>query len=86
VLTGASLILGLFVRFWGFVGALQILNLWLGLYNDYYSWRWTYFLLLLLMLIFAVDRYGRSLGFDAVIAVPVRGRGWLARIALGAVS
>jgi uncharacterized membrane protein YphA (DoxX/SURF4 family) len=68
VLTGASLILGLFVRFWGFVGALQILNLWLGLYNAYGEWPWTYFFLLVLMLIFAVHRYGRSLGCDAIIA------------------
>ena len=31
VLTAVSLILGIFVRFWGLIGALQILNLWLGL-------------------------------------------------------
>ena len=68
VLTAASLILGLFVRFWGVVGALQILNLWVGLYNDYYSWPWTYFFLVLLMLIFAVHRFGRSLGLDAIMA------------------
>ena len=41
VLTAVSLILGLFVRFWGIIGALQALNLWLGLYNDYYNWPWT---------------------------------------------
>jgi hypothetical protein len=86
VLTAASLILGLFVRFWGFVGALQILNLWLGLYNDYYSWPWTYFFLMVLMLIFAIHRYGRSLGFDAVIAARARGRGWFARMVLAAAS
>ena len=33
VLTAVSLILGILVRFWGMIGALQILNLWLGLYN-----------------------------------------------------
>src|SRR4029077_13463153 len=33
VLTAVSLMLGIFVRFWGVIGALQILNLWLGLYN-----------------------------------------------------
>jgi uncharacterized membrane protein YphA (DoxX/SURF4 family) len=86
VLTAASLILGLFVRFWGVVGALQILNLWLGLYNDYYSWPWTYFFLLLLMLIFAVHRYGRSLGFDAVIAARAHGRGRFARAVIAAAS
>jgi hypothetical protein len=86
VLTGASLILGLFVRFWGVVGALQILNLWLGLYNDYYSWQWGYFFLLLLMLIFALHRYGRSLGFDAVIAARARGQGPITRLVLAAAT
>lgn len=82
VLTAVSLILGLFVRFWGFIGALQGLNLWLGLYNDYYNWPWTYFFLMLLMLIFSVHRFGRSLGFDAVIVARTRNRNPLARIVL----
>jgi uncharacterized membrane protein YphA (DoxX/SURF4 family) len=68
VLTAVSLMLGLFVRFWGFIGALQILNLWLGLYNAEGEWPWTYFFLLVLQVIFAVHRYGRSLGLDAIIA------------------
>jgi uncharacterized membrane protein YphA (DoxX/SURF4 family) len=67
VLTAVSLILGLLVRFWGFIGALQILNLWLGLYNAEGEWPWTYFFLLVLQMIFAVHQYGRSLGFDAII-------------------
>jgi uncharacterized membrane protein YphA (DoxX/SURF4 family) len=67
VLTAVSLMLGIFVRFWGVIGALQILNLWLGLYNAAGEWPWTYFFLLVLQLIFAVHRYGRSLGLDAVI-------------------
>src|SRR5882762_10362785 len=33
VLTAVSLLLGLFVRLWGMIGALQIINLWLGLYS-----------------------------------------------------
>jgi hypothetical protein len=41
-----SLMLGIFVRFWGVIGALQILNLWLGLYNAAGEWPWTYFFLL----------------------------------------
>jgi hypothetical protein len=86
VLTAASLILGLFVRFWGVVGALQILNLWLGLYNDYYSWQWGYFFLFLLMLIFAVHRYGRSLGVDAVIAARAGSRGWFGRFVTAAAT
>ena len=36
---------------------------------------WTFFFLTMSMLIFAVHRYGRSLGFDAVIAArPGRSR------------
>jgi hypothetical protein len=67
VLTAVSLMLGLFVRLWGWIGALQVLNLWLGLYNAEGEWPWTYFFLLVLMVIFAVHRYGRSLGLDAII-------------------
>ncbi len=68
VLTAVSLLLGLFLRFWGVIGALQILNLWLGLYNAQGEWPWTYFFLLVLQLIFALHHYGRSLGLDAIIA------------------
>jgi len=67
VLTAVSLILGIFVRFWGVIGALQILNLWLGLYNAEGEWPWTYFFLLVLQVIFAFHQYGRSLGLDAII-------------------
>jgi uncharacterized membrane protein YphA (DoxX/SURF4 family) len=67
VLTTVSLILGIFVRFWGVIGALQILNLWLGLYNAEGEWPWTYFFLLVVQVIFAVHQYGRSLGLDAII-------------------
>ena len=66
VLTAVSLILGLFVRLWGWIGALQVLNLWLGLYNAEGEWPWTYFFLLVLMVIFTLHRYGRSLGLDAI--------------------
>jgi hypothetical protein len=47
---------------------LQILNLWLGLYNAEGEWPWTYFFLLVLQLIFAIHLYGRSLGLDAILA------------------
>jgi uncharacterized membrane protein YphA (DoxX/SURF4 family) len=67
VLTAVSLILGVFVRLWGWIGALQVLNLWLGLYNAQGEWPWTYFFLLVLMVIFALHRYGWSLGLDAII-------------------
>ncbi len=72
VLTAVSLILGLFVRFWGFIGALQILNLWLGLYNAEGEWPWTYFFLLVVQLIFAVHHFGRSLGLDALIVARLK--------------
>jgi uncharacterized membrane protein YphA (DoxX/SURF4 family) len=67
VLTAVSLLLGVFVRFWALIGALQILNLWLGLYRADGEWPWTYFFLLLLQVIFTVHQYGRSLGLDAII-------------------
>ena len=74
VLTAVSLILGIFVRFWGLIGALQILNLWLGLYNAEGEWPWTYFFLLVIQLIFALHHYGRSLGLDALIVERWKGR------------
>ncbi len=70
VLTGVSLITGAFVRLFGIIGALQILNLWLGLYSAPGEWPWTYFFLLLLQLVFALDQYGRSLGVDAILTAP----------------
>jgi hypothetical protein len=74
-LTAVSLILGLFVGLWGWIGALQFLNLWLGLYNDWYEWPWTYFFALVLQVIFAFHHYGRSLGVDAILtAGPRRSR------------
>jgi len=72
VLTAVSLILGSFVRLGGVIGALQILNLWLGLYSAPGEWPWTYFFLLLLMASFALRHYGRSLGIDAIIVARIR--------------
>lgn len=88
-LTAAALILGLFVRFWGVVGALQILNLWLGLYNAEGEWPWTYFFLLVLQVVFALHRFGRSLGVDAIIVeryARVRGRSPLGQLVVEAVT
>src|ERR1700741_5152518 len=82
VLTALSLILGIFVRLGGVVGALQVLNLWLGLYSAPGEWPWTYFFLLVLMLIFSLHRYGRRLGLDAIIAAPSRSESILGRIFL----
>ena len=67
VAVSVSLLLGLFTRFFAAFGALQILNLWLGLYNAPGEWPWTYFFLLVLQLMFAVHCYGRALGIDALL-------------------
>jgi uncharacterized membrane protein YphA (DoxX/SURF4 family) len=67
VLTGVSLMLGGFVRLFGIIGALQILNLWLGLYNAWTEWPWEYFFLIVLQLMFALHAYGRSLGIDTIL-------------------
>lgn len=72
VAIGVSLILGLFVRASSTVGALLIFSIYLGLYRLDSEWPWTYVFLVLLMVIFAVERYGRSLGADALLAA--RGR------------
>jgi uncharacterized membrane protein YphA (DoxX/SURF4 family) len=69
VLTGVSLMLGAFVRLFGIIGALQIVNLWLGLYSAPGEWPWTYFFLVLLQVMFAIHRYGRALGVDALMNV-----------------
>ena len=72
VVIGISLIIGLFVRAIATIGALMILNIYLGLYRSESEWPWTYAFLVLLMLLFAVERYGRSLGADALIAARAR--------------
>jgi uncharacterized membrane protein YphA (DoxX/SURF4 family) len=74
VLTALSLMLGAFVRLWAVIGALQILNLWLGLYSAPGEWPWTYFFLMLLMLMFALHHYGRSLGLDTILLAHARAR------------
>jgi uncharacterized membrane protein YphA (DoxX/SURF4 family) len=74
MLTGVSLMLGAFTRLFGVLGALQILNLWLGLYNAPGEWPWTYFFLLVLQLMFAVHCYGRALGVDALLPITTHGR------------
>jgi uncharacterized membrane protein YphA (DoxX/SURF4 family) len=86
VLTAVSLILGVFVRLGGVIGALQIANLWLGLYSAPGEWPWTYFFLFLLILSFALHHYGRSLGVDALIVARSREPRRLGRIILAEAS
>ena len=68
VLIGVSLITGTAVRLGGLLGAAMAINLWLGLYHTRGEWPWTYFFLIVIQLMFAIDRSGRSLGVDALIA------------------
>ena len=74
LLTGLSLLFGAYVRLFALIGALQIFNLWLGLYSAPGEWPWTYFFLFLLQLMFAVHCYGRALGIDALLAERRAGR------------
>ena len=60
-----SLILGLGVRVMGAIGVVFCAQLWLGLYRNDTEWPWTYVFLMMLMGLFAVHAYGRSLGLDA---------------------
>ncbi|MDE2200249.1 MAG: DoxX family membrane protein [Rhodospirillales bacterium] len=74
---GVSLMLGLLVRLSAAGGALFIANLWLGLYRVDAEWPWSYFFLILLLVIFSFDAYGRALGCDALIRA---GEGWRRRL------
>ena len=67
VLIAVTLILGLFSRLGAFIGALMAINLWLGLYRSPAEWPWTYFFLIVVQIMFVVQRPGRSLGLDALL-------------------
>ena len=66
VFIGVSLILGVFTRLGGLLGALMAINLWLGLYRTPGEWPWTYFFLIVVQLMFVLRPPGRSLGIDAL--------------------
>jgi uncharacterized membrane protein YphA (DoxX/SURF4 family) len=68
VFIAVSLMTGFAVRLAGLLGALMAINLWLGLYHTHGEWPWTYFFLVVVQLLFAIYRSGRSLGVDALIA------------------
>jgi uncharacterized membrane protein YphA (DoxX/SURF4 family) len=70
---GVSLMLGLLTRLSAFCGALFIGNLWLGLYRADSEWPWSYAFLILLLALFSLEAFGRSLGCDALL----RGDIWL---------
>jgi uncharacterized membrane protein YphA (DoxX/SURF4 family) len=67
VVIAISLLLGLFTKVGGVLGALMGINLWLGLYRAPDEWPWTYVFLILLQITFVVYAAGRSLGLDAVL-------------------
>jgi uncharacterized membrane protein YphA (DoxX/SURF4 family) len=62
-----SLILGLGVRLVSTLAIIFVLHLWLGIYRpgDPAEWPWSYIFLAIVMLMFALDAAGRSLGLDA---------------------
>ena len=84
VFIGVSLITGTAVRLSGIIGAAMAINLWLGLYSTHGEWPWTYFFLIVVELMFALNRAGRSLGVDALIVHRLREAstqwGWRSRI------
>ena len=84
VFIGVSLITGAAVRLSGIIGAAMAINLWLGLYSTHGEWPWTYFFLIVVELMFALNRAGRSLGVDALIVHRLREAstqwGWRSRI------
>ncbi|HEX2939918.1 MAG TPA: DoxX family membrane protein [Rhodopila sp.] len=67
VLIGASLMLGLLTRVGATIGALMVVNLWLGLYSAPGEWPWTYGFLLIIQLLFVLDPPGRNLGADVIL-------------------
>jgi uncharacterized membrane protein YphA (DoxX/SURF4 family) len=83
VLIAISLILGLFTRLGGMLGALMALNLWLGLYLSPTEWPWTYFFMFAIQVMFIITAPGRSLGLDAMILrreyTQTKSGGWRAR-------
>ena len=67
VLIAVTLMLGLFSRLGALLGTLMAINLWLGLYRSPAEWPWTYFFLIVVQIMFVIQRPGRSLGLDAIL-------------------
>jgi uncharacterized membrane protein YphA (DoxX/SURF4 family) len=82
-LVAVSLMLGLFTRVGGFIGALMAINLWLGLYRSPSEWPWTYFFLVVIQIMFVAYRPGRSFGLDALMGheeSSAIGKNWRTRV------
>ena len=76
MLTGVSLMLGMFTRVFVVIGALQLHNITiygLAFIPRRTSGPWTDFFLLVLQLMFAVHCYGRSFGVDALLTTNISG-------------
>jgi uncharacterized membrane protein YphA (DoxX/SURF4 family) len=67
VLVALCLIIGLFTRLGAVLGMLMAINLWLGLYRSPGEWPWSYFFLIIIQIMFVIQRPGRSLGLDAIL-------------------
>jgi uncharacterized membrane protein YphA (DoxX/SURF4 family) len=67
VLVALSLMIGLFTRLGALLGMLMAINLWLGLYRSPGEWPWSYFFLIIIQIMFVLQRPGRSLGLDAIL-------------------
>ena len=63
-LIAVSFLLGLYTRFFAFLGLLMGLNLWFGLYSAPGEWPWTYGFLIIVQMLFIIDPPGRCLGLD----------------------
>ena len=67
VLVALSLIIGLFTRLGALLGMVMAINLWLGLYRSPGEWPWAYFFLIIIQIMFVIQRPGHSLGLDAIL-------------------
>jgi uncharacterized membrane protein YphA (DoxX/SURF4 family) len=81
VLISVCLLLGVWSRLGGLVGSAMALNLMFGLYRSPSEWVWTYVFLVILMVQFAVQPPGRSLGLDALLrSTPGQQLSWRGRL------
>lgn len=67
IVVAVSLLLGLWSRAGALIGLLMMLNLWLGLYSADGEWPWTYFMIVIVQVLFVIDPPGRVLGADALL-------------------
>jgi hypothetical protein len=71
VVAAGSLLFGLFTRLGALAGAVQALNLFVGLSSIRGEWDWTYLMLALLCAVF-ISVGGRFIGLDALLAARLK--------------